>query len=236
MRSALGRPSGAPAALPDLAALAPLADAAPPGASPSKTATARTSAPVAAVAGSYGRTSSPAAAPASASGPYQAPLAQALPPDIFVAASGPAVPAQNPSPAPRARAPMALAADALPAAASSPAAPMAAQQQAGSWQAPEMARTKAQLLKKAKSVSGAGAGPGAVANTQVDLPATQPEDPGSSPSSRPAARGAHASLGRSASQAPVSAALPAGLDPSGRQTVMSVARMGAREWVRHWCL
>ena len=241
MRSALGRPTGAPAALADLAALAPLADAAPPGASPPRTAAARASAPVATAAGVSVRTSGPAAAPASASGPYQGPLAQVLPPDVFVAASGPAVLAQNPyshpTPAHRAHAPMALAADALAAAASSPAAPLATQPQAGSREALEMARLEAQLLGKVESVSGAGAGPGAVAPTQVDLPATQPEslDPGSSPSSRPAARRAHPSPGRSDSLASVSAALPAGLDPSGCQTLMSGARMGAPEWVRHWC-
>ena len=235
MRSALGRPSGAPAALANLAALAPLADAAPPGASPPTTAAARTSAPVAAAAGGYGRTSGPAAAPASASGPYQAPLARVLPPDIFVAASGPAVLAQNPksypTPAPRAHAPVALAA-----AASSPAAPLATQQEAGSREALVVARSKAQLLEKAEFLSGAGAGPGAVAPTQIDLPATQPENPGSNPSSRPAARGAHPIPGRSDSQASVSAAPLAGLDPSGCQHLMTVARMGAPEWVRHWCL
>ena len=238
MRSALGCPTGAPAALANLAALAPLADAAPPGASPPRTAAARTSAPGAAAAAASGRTSGPAAAPASASGPYQAPLPQVLPPDIFVAASGPAVLAQNPSPAPRAHAPMALAADALPAAASPPAAPLATQQQAGPREALVVARSEAQLLEKVESASGAGAGPGAVAPTQVDLPATQPEnlDPGSNPSSRPAARGAHPSPGRHHSRAAVSAAPPAGLDPGGCQTLMSVARMGAPEWVRHWCL
>lgn len=101
-----------------------------------------------------------------------------------------------------------------------------------------MARLEAQLLEKAESVPGAGAGPGAVAPAQVDLPATQPEtlDPGSSPSIRPAARRARPSPGRSDSQASVSAAPPAGLAPSGCQTLMSVARMGAPEWVRHWFL